>query len=250
MKTLSCHQAILIFALSTLWAGTPKATLLPKLAWHADLIQHRNFTIRSGLTYDLCSSDSDCKSPRECIDIFGDPCSSPSAECNCIPKSGYQDCTSSSDCVSGEGCVTGIGGTASCASCDVVSNNEGILSFVDDAETCSAVCVSTIHLKHMKSSDLVFSEHRRAFVLCDSHGSCATPGHIVVYKSHAMTMRRYCKMMSEPCRQRVMLVNSPRMQYGLRVDSLTEGLEFTPLAAKYESTLEETVLKLLVHIGM
>ena len=40
------------------------------------------------------------------------------------------------------------------------------------------VCIAVASLRHVSSSELVFKEDRRAFVLCDDKNSCATPGHM------------------------------------------------------------------------
>lgn len=114
------------------------------------------------------------------------------------------------------------------------------------------VCIDANALAHLSFPDLVYSSHRRASVLCDTFGSCATPGHVVVYNERVMTMRMYCGVTMEGCRSRVKFVNSPRMRVKegrVRVESKSPGLEYTVLAAKYETRLEMSVLRLVVGIG-
>lgn len=225
------------------------ASVSPNNVWRAVFLSKDRLATRSGLTGDVCSSDSDCLSDRHCLDAEWKECSASSEECRCVPPSGPQSCTSSTDCVPGEGCVSAESIQA-CGSCEALASVGA--SFVDDGGSCGSedVCISVRHLQHLSSSELVFAGHRRASVLCDARGSCATPGHIVVYQSRPMTMHRFCSIVSKGCGRQVMTVNSPRMRYGLRVDSFTEGLKFTPLSAKYETGFEEAVLNVLVRFGM
>lgn len=110
------------------------------------------------------------------------------------------------------------------------------------------ICVDAALLDHLPRSQLVFREHRYASVMCDGDGSCATPGHIVVHRRKPMTMRRYCAVVGG-CKYRNKLVNSPKIRPGLRVASRTEELHFTPFAARYETKLEELVLRAVIHMG-
>lgn len=110
-------------------------------------------------------------------------------------------------------------------------------------------CIDAQLLSHLPSSHLVFRKHIPAMVFCDSWGSCATPGHVVMFHGKAMMMRRYCSMDSVTCLEEKRLVNSPRMQRAMRVQSPTGSLEFTAFAAKWESVAEEQVLKTLVRLG-
>lgn len=111
------------------------------------------------------------------------------------------------------------------------------------------ICIDAAALSHFSPDNLVFSSHRRAAVLCDSHGSCATPGHMVHYQGSAMMMRSYCEQVGS-CMRSVRWVNSPKFQRALRVDSRTDGLSFLAFAARYESKAEEHVLRTLVRLGM
>lgn len=63
-----------------------------------------------------------------------------------------------------------------------------------------------------------------------------------------MRMSEYCKMTGD-CVKKDMMVNSPRWRRGLRVGSHTDGLEFTALAARWETTMEEHVLRALIRLG-
>lgn len=112
------------------------------------------------------------------------------------------------------------------------------------------ICVDASLLAHLSPSELVFPSHRRASVLCDTRGSCATAGHMVHFEGRAMMMRSYCKLQGEGCVRTVKLVNSPKFKRGVRVRSKTDGLSFTSFAARYESKMEEHVLKTLIHMGL
>ena len=69
-----------------------------------------------------------------------------------------------------------------------------------------------------------------------------------MYLGSAMMMKRYCTLVH--CEKRIMKVNSPKLQTGLRVSSKTEDLEYTAFAARYETRAEELILSTAVHIGM
>lgn len=107
----------------------------------------------------------------------------------------------------------------------------------------------------------LFATHRTARVLCDHEGSCATPGHIVVYHDVAMTMRKYCAGVRMSKRRRaaqadggcetvVMQVNSPKYRPGLRMRSKTDGLYLTALAARFETAAEEALLRTAMRLGL
>lgn len=111
-------------------------------------------------------------------------------------------------------------------------------------------CIDADALAHLSEEQLVYKEHRRAGVLCDATGSCATPGHVVVHHGVPMMMGSYCALEGVTCSKKVMLVNSPRMAWKLRIDSNTKGLQFTALSARYGSNAEEAVLGAAVRLGM
>lgn len=113
----------------------------------------------------------------------------------------------------------------------------------------SAVCIDVRMLDHLPRNTLVFEEHRLAVVLCDDTGSCATPGHIVMWRGKAMMMRTYCGIV-KGCKEQEMLVNSPKYRRQMRVNSKTAGLVYTAFAARYETNTEEHVLRLAVRLGL
>lgn len=225
-----------------------------------------------------------CIAPRECMGPSGARCSEGDDFCVCVKVS---LCSSSSQCTTGEQCVL-IGDQSQtfqlCYSCEMVDlasdidlSSQGlILEAVDDGASCSSsgpapsppttnpqpapepapatsssVCIAAKSLSHFKNNELVFDSHRSALVLCDHNGSCATHGHIVVHNAKPMMMSSYCKSVAtKGCTETEMLVNSPRMRRSLRVPSNTDGLEFTALAARYQTKAEEQVLSTAVRIGL
>lgn len=117
------------------------------------------------------------------------------------------------------------------------------------------VCIDARLLTHLPANDLVYGEnHRRAAVLCDDTGSCATAGHMVYFRGKAMSMQTYCATHSAQarCVRRVTLVNSPR--YRLRgmkvVASKTNELEFSAHAARFATGMEEWVLRMVMSMGL
>lgn len=110
------------------------------------------------------------------------------------------------------------------------------------------ICIDARALIHLSQIDLVFDEHTMATVLCDSTGSCATKGHMVVYKGSTMMMRTYCALTE--CVEKKVEVNSPKYKRGMRVRSNTEGLDFTAFAARYATRVEEAVIKMAVRVGL
>lgn len=57
------------------------------------------------------------------------------------------------------------------------------------ADTDDAVCVDARVLSHLHTNGLVFRTNRRARLLCDSAGSCATAGHIMVFRGSGECMQ-------------------------------------------------------------
>lgn len=121
-------------------------------------------------------------------------------------------------------------------------------SSTETVQPVSTVCVDARALAHLPREALVFPQHVRSAVLCDTYGSCATPGHMITFHGRPMMMTSYCAL--ERCTRRVMFVNSPKYRRRLTIDSKTEHLKFTALAARYESATEELVLSTAVHIGL
>lgn len=110
------------------------------------------------------------------------------------------------------------------------------------------VCIDVQALHGFKRRELVFETHQQARVLCDKYGSCATPGHVVLFHGRGMMMRSYCDLTS--CEERVMMVNSPKYRRRLFVSSSTTGLQYTSLAARYETRGEEMLLTALIRVGI
>lgn len=114
----------------------------------------------------------------------------------------------------------------------------------------SGQCIDANLLQHLAIPQRVYKEHVRALVLCDPEGSCATPGHMVVYKGDVTMMSDYCARRRKSCVSRTLLVNSPRFRKALRVPSRTDGLEFTALAARFESRVEAQALSFAIRLGL
>lgn len=111
------------------------------------------------------------------------------------------------------------------------------------------VCVDAQMLSHLHANDLVYSKHRRASVLCDRAGTCATRGHVVVFNHVPMMMVTYCGQFAT-CRHAIKLVNSPRMRRrNLRIPSRTNNLSLTAFAARYATRTEEMLLTTLIRLG-
>lgn len=110
------------------------------------------------------------------------------------------------------------------------------------------VCIASKHLRHMPPELLLYKNHYLSHVLCDCNGSCATPGHIVVYKGQSMMMSSYCSQVK--CQQGVMHVNSLRYRSKLRISSKTKDLEFSAFAARRGTRVEETFLNAIVRLGL
>lgn len=218
-----------------------------------------------------------------------DICSYGTEFCYCLPeRDEFTRCSSSAVCEDGERCATGAEFDENiCISCGRVEEDDNIIP-VDSVVVCNTPapgervttsptpspsvsmardanvsptplpsfvptiprpCVAINHLSTLHPSELVYSTHIRASVLCDSSNSCATPGHIVVYQRTAMMMASYCSLPFVTCVKRVSLVNNMRMRRAFRLSSLTDGLQFTAFSARYGSTLEETLLRTIVHLG-
>lgn len=207
-------------------------------------------------TGDYCEEDDDCDGDRECINGIDElKCSGgEDGPCVCYPQDGGNECSTSADCLENDICLKSqyARNKRFCFSCDLRAH-PGFGDAIDDgncdSSMGSSVCIAVDSLSSFAETSLVFPAHRRASVLCDGHGNCATPGHMVVYRSTAMSMASYCGQKDVFCTRRVKLVNSPKMRIGLRVLSFSNDLEFTAFAAARETKLEETVLKMLVFMG-
>lgn len=118
----------------------------------------------------------------------------------------------------------------------------------NDSKEEDDVCIDANALAHVPPHDLVFPSHRRASVLCDQYGSCATAGHMVVYQQRSVMMASYCARFAT-CKRRVMLVNSMRMRRNVRIPSKSPDLHFTVFAARFATRIEERLLATVVHAG-
>lgn len=222
----------------------------------------------------LCTPESGCPSGASCLATDSSPCSSADQVCFCLPDS-LSDLGSTFDPDSlidppnpnnagndtkddpdekDEGKDSkddpddkgdGDHGNDSKNDSDKTDNDNDNNDDDDDDE----VCVDANLLSHLPVHELVYKSHRRASVLCDKTGSCATPGHIVVFNGRAMMMSSYCNKVGD-CQRRVMNVNSPKMNRKVRLATKTDGLHFTALASRYQTVLEERFLSTLIHMSM
>lgn len=215
------------------------------------------FAVRLGLTGDACESSEECEGGRKCAPrntVNVESCEGREG-CRCKlddPK----ECQKNKDCDEGEVCATSNKNSdgSTCFSAAAVDQDE-TLTAVDEPGALQAsptasdgVCIGLDALAHLPALALVFEHHPLANVLCDEHGSCATPGHIVLFNDKPMMMRSYCEIAS--CEPKVMRVNSPRYTRGLRIPSRTVALRYTVLAARYETAAEESVLGAAVRVGL
>lgn len=117
-----------------------------------------------------------------------------------------------------------------------------------EEEAGDPVCIGVDLLEGFASHQLVFEKHTLARVLCDPWNSCATKGHMVHYREKVMMMGTYCSIVG--CERKVMKVNSPKYERGLKVASRTADLHFKAFAARYGTKAEEAVLAAAVRIGL
>lgn len=218
----------------------------------------------SSANFEKCSNNSDCKGSRECVQadhpVFDPPflsCnrSEGKHECHCVARSNIS-CKRSRDCLDGDRCFFARKNSSKemkCVSCEGSVPLEGagfILEAVDNGDGRCATCIGANMLTAFKKGELLYERNRRAQVLCDSYGSCATEGHIVVFRGIPMMMSSYCVLPEVSCSRREMMVNSPRLQVGLRVMSRSNDLEFTAFSAQYGTVLEESFLRSLIRVGL
>lgn len=165
-------------------------------------------------------------------------------------------CTGNDDCPDGEICAIAEiyealdPNTGVCAGEDVVKNDPDLTPLESQSPPPSpddGICIDVAALGHLSSEELICSCHPLSRVLFDAHGSCATAGHIVRYDGKPMMMKTYCSLVG--CESRVMRVNSPRYRIGMRVQSKTDGLEYTALAARHETLAEQTLVSTIVRMG-
>ena len=214
-----------------------------------------------GLTGDGCTSSSECVDGRICLDADPDTC--PAGEnCFCVPSGELEQCTSSADCsTAGEVCVQVSEGrvcyseeNATALGFPIVddgsSGDDGDISNIQlgGNDNDDEMCIDARALGHVSTNGLVFEKHAVSRVLCDENNSCATRGHMVVFRGHAMRMSTYCD--SVGCIEAVMEVNSPRFYRGMRIASNTKGLEYTVFAARYDTQAEESLIRMAVRLGL
>lgn len=131
---------------------------------------------------------------------------------------------------------------------DIISNGKGNIP-PGQQNKDENVCISVVELgRHVRREDFIFPKDRQATVLCDAHDSCATPGHMVVFRGSAMRMSSYCLIVR--CESRVMMVNSPRYKAKMTLPSSTHGLTYTGLAARHDTMMEEIILKAAIRLGI
>lgn len=221
-----------------------------------------NIKESNGLSGDTCKTSGDCKGDRQCLlkNTIDRSCSGAGSSqgCQCQPGD-KKVCSSNGDCEGGEVCAVSNQSSQPpvCLSeCfveqsgryDPVGASANTPRVSPSAEISSATCIAVHSLTHLPRRSLVFKTDPVAHVLCDAQQSCATPGHMVHFKGRAMMMASYCNLV--PCAQRQMRVNSPRYSRAARLNSQTEGLQFTALAARYETVTEERILAAAVRMGL
>lgn len=237
-----------VLSLLLLTAGssfpTTHGTTLPHLAIHENAAN--------------CSSTTACKDNLRCIAETSEDCAAGDTECLCIPIiSSAVSCTNNTGCTD-EDAFCGIATkkpfiAGLCFTCEKYENlTDTFKETFDMGNNCgSEVCIAAHHLAHVAAHHLIYAAPRRASVLCDAQRNCATPGHIVVYHQKPMMMSTYCRQIGT-CTRRTSLVNSPKMgvKSVKRIKSHSEHLEFTAMAARYETKAEEGALSLLVRAGL
>lgn len=207
------------------------------------------------LTYDLCRTTSECKGERSCVHWFDDGvltcCNSDSdSVCVCMPSE-LTFCENNDDCGDpNERCFRTSVDPPRCVSTTAEETVFGGRPLQDGGTSGLPICIASVHLQDVARDSLVFERHVPARVLCDEFGSCATAGHMVLFRNTAMTMSTYCEIIHNGCTVQQMTVNSPVFQKRLRIPSRTKSLYFTAFAAAYKSRIEEHVLKTLIHIGL
>ena len=117
-------------------------------------------------------------------------------------------------------------------------------------EVIRYVCIAVHHLDEeaVAEEDRVFVTDFTAKVLCDHMESCATPGHMVVWKYRAMMMKSYCEIVG--CEKKIMKVNSPKYRRQVRIRSRSKGLLITAFAAKWATPTEERAFTGLIRMGL
>lgn len=222
----------------------------------------------SKLAGEPCFTNVDCRSGATCKHVMEEFAACEGRRgCVCNDPS---ECHKNSDCAPGEMCYIKTDASLSilptCLSESVVQASTWKYNLVEPEETSEAtptsddneseddeVCIDADALLHVPVSELVYGRHgRRATVLCNSDGSCATPGHLVEWQGSNMLMRTYCaRWAPNGCVRKVMRVNSPVMRWNkrIRVPSKTGGLHYSAFAARFGTNVEEILLRAIVRVG-
>lgn len=192
-----------------------------------------------------CTTTADCKDNREICTLYEDQVPGGKIQRVCMSRLAFD-----ADTDSGMQQRIEFGPPQSIQPSPSPSNTPEIDESPEAKPTDEpAPCIDVKLLKNYRQSDLVYRKHLRSAVLCDEHGSCATPGHMVVYDNTPMSMKSYCAKHAR-CSKRTAWVNNPRMmKTGIRVWSETTGLEMTVFSARYESWAEETILRQIIRLG-
>lgn len=204
-----------------------------------------------GYNYEPCSKDKmECRAPRTCVQEESLATCQNTDGCVCLDKSSVA-CEGSNDCLPGDRCVEFTEGNF-CYSCDMVANGEVNGKTADRGYSCTwlaSFCISVDALASLPHHSLVYRQHYTALVLCDPNNSCATPGHVVIYKNVAMMMSTYCNIRKD-CKVVKSFVNSPKFKPALRIESRTNDLSYTAHSARYVSPFEEFLLSSIVRLGL
>lgn len=201
-----------------------------------------------------------CPSPLLCVTLaVAGPrcCSSPLERCVCLDPF-PTTCSSSETCSQGSLCVRVRLSAPYClaqAAVDLIDNSQLVVLEREDIDTVmSGVCIAAHHfssssqfLRNASLPRLLYEVDARANVLCDSSGSCATHGHMVLYRRRPMQMHEYCRQVG--CRLGMANVNSPMYTTGWRLNSNTKALQFTAFAATFGTSAEGFLLSLLICFG-
>lgn len=219
----------------------------------------------NGLSFSSCTA-SECMAPRQCINLSmaqvaslgsngGLQCCN-SGSCVCKPPV-VKGCNGEKDCTDGEVCGKAPFLPAACMTKKVVEDRKWVtLKSPEKPEEekdetvpkSSEGCIAVDLLRHLNRHELVYKNHRMMKALCDDAGSCATPGHMVLYGGRGMMMSSYCRVVK--CVERHMLVNSPAYGRAVRVNTLSKGLVFTAFAARYGTRAEEGLMSAAIRIGL
>ena len=241
---------------------------------------------RCNTSISTCGPNRVCTAPDN---SGASSCTSDSDLCLCQPDRKFDHCSASSTCLFGDVCaIHDQESSTSCRSCHLMMNSTTHTP-VDDFENCRGIldhlylestmtpestepggnqssespgyqssetqmtdenhCIAIDMISHLGGTNLVYSTHRRSSALCDQHENCATPGHMLIYRSEPMMMKSYCSKYAT-CRRKVKWVNSPRMSLGVRFKSRSVNIVFTAFSATNQHWTEEWILSSIVYFGL